>query len=196
MRLVPHPSSAPAPVREFDVAAERLADGGLALSWTARGDMDQVLLPPVESGEVATLRRDLLWHHTCFEAFLNRGGSAYRELNFGPSGGWAAYRFSTYREGMANLELPGPPLARWERSRDRLHLEVLLDAWWLEANETGAGALRIGMTGIIEDVSGTLTYWGLSHPSPAPDFHNAASFLLENVAPASTPAGHSRPSAT
>ena len=34
-------------------------------------------------------------------------GEGYYEFNFSPSGEWAAYRFSGYREGMADLPLGG-----------------------------------------------------------------------------------------
>ena len=46
-------------------------------------------------------RKNDLWQTTCFEAFLRpSGGEAYREWNFAPSGQWAAYDFSAYRQGM------------------------------------------------------------------------------------------------
>jgi hypothetical protein len=45
-----------------------------------------------------------LWRRSCFEAFIGHGGGPdYWEYNFSPSGAWAAYHFSAYREGMAPL---------------------------------------------------------------------------------------------
>ena len=48
----------------------------------------------------AAARRDELWKHTCFEAFVaENAGDGYRELNFAPSGEWAMYSFTGYRPG-------------------------------------------------------------------------------------------------
>ena len=58
-------------------------------------------------------RTDELWKATCFEAFLRETGSdAYQEWNFAPSGQWAAYDFTGYRDGMTELEVDAPPYIR------------------------------------------------------------------------------------
>ncbi|MDQ3471354.1 MAG: hypothetical protein M3428_03090, partial [Pseudomonadota bacterium] len=60
-------------------------------------------------------RADGLWRTTCFEMFLKQpGDDAYREWNFAPSGAWAAFDFSGYREGMAEAEVGSPPYIRME----------------------------------------------------------------------------------
>ena len=60
-------------------------------------------------------RADKLWRSTCFEAFLKSDGmEAYREWNFAPSGNWAAYDFSGYREGMGQADVAAPPYIRLE----------------------------------------------------------------------------------
>ena len=39
--------------------------------------------------------------------------------------------------------------------------------------------LSLGLSAVIEDDSGTLSYWALRHPSARPDFHHPDSFALE-----------------
>ena len=63
-------------------------------------------------------RADGLWQMTCLEAFLRADeAEAYREWNFAPSGQWAAYDFTAYREGMANADVSAPPYIRLEDKR-------------------------------------------------------------------------------
>ncbi len=38
--------------------------------------------------------------------------------------------------------------------------------------------LKLGLSVVIEDVDGNLTYWALAHPSDKPDFHHPDSFVL------------------
>ncbi len=60
----------------------------------------------------ANARSDGLWRHTCFEAFIRASSDiGYYELNFSPSGQWAAYQFSGYRNGMRVAdEITGVPI--------------------------------------------------------------------------------------
>ena len=116
-------------------------------------------------------RADELWKTTCFEAFLREAGSdAYQEWNFAPSGQWAAYKFSDYREGMAELEVGAPPYIRVE---DNL-------TWWTLGATISVEAGRawnLGLSAVIEEKDGTKSYWALSHPSEKPDFHHPDCFI-------------------
>ena len=60
---------------------------------------------------------------SCFEAFFGmKDCSAYYELNFSPSGQWAAYRFRAYRERRPiEVELSAPAISV-EQTADRLTL--------------------------------------------------------------------------
>ena len=101
---------------------------------------------------------------------------AYREFNFSPSGQWAAYVFTDYRAGMLPLELHRAPALRWQRTAARLELIATLPADALMTDQT---ALRIALSAVIEEQSGTITYWALKHPAGQPDFHHPGSFALE-----------------
>jgi hypothetical protein len=39
--------------------------------------------------------------------------------------------------------------------------------------------LFLGLSTVIEDDTGTLSYWALKHPSGKPDFHHPDAFALE-----------------
>jgi hypothetical protein len=128
-------------------------------------------------GPGAGQRTDGLWRHTCFEAFVAVAGeTAYRELNFSPSGDWAAYEFSAYRQGMANARLLASPQIEASQGRSRLQLDVQV-AW------PGGGEqqiLRVGLAAVIEAEDGSLSYWAAKHASgKKPDFHHPESLALE-----------------
>lgn len=117
-------------------------------------------------------RRDGLWRHTCFEVFAQLEDGCYAEFNISPSGEWAAYSFTGYREGMENLE-GRVRLHRAERAGAAFDVEAILD--WPKA----PFIQRIGMSAVIEDTDGAISWWALAHPSDKPDFHHPDSFVLE-----------------
>jgi hypothetical protein len=43
----------------------------------------------------------------------------------------------------------------------------------------GAHTLKLALTAVIEDSSGTLSYWALKHAPNKPDFHHSDGFVLE-----------------
>lgn len=156
------------------MSLDRGADRGLRLRYSLDADPERLRLPaPIANAGPA----DGLWRHTCFEVFVARhGSSAYREFNFSPSGEWAAYTFTGYRAGMLPLQLHRPPELRWQREAGRLELLAILAADALSAD---AGAVRLALSAVIEEQSGTITYWALNHPAGKPDFHHPESFALE-----------------
>ncbi|MCC6173187.1 MAG: DOMON-like domain-containing protein [Gammaproteobacteria bacterium] len=83
----------------------------LRLRYVVADDPAAVRWPPaLAAGEEP--RRDGLWRHTCFEAFVAAPaghGSGYVEYNFAPSGAWAIYRFDGYRQGMRPEPAPVAP---------------------------------------------------------------------------------------
>src|SRR3954464_8994411 len=102
LNLVPHPSTPPSRP-EFKVWANvehaaSLAAVATTNIWFGVGAPAERFVIP-EAAEPT--RADELWRTTCFEAFLRPlGEENYREWNFAPSGQWATYEFSGYRENM------------------------------------------------------------------------------------------------
>jgi hypothetical protein len=177
-RLLPHPVSEPGAVQglveDLTVDVTRL-NGKLVLLYRLTGDLEALRLPEPRPPN----RTDGLWRHTCFEAFIGRvGASEYWEYNFSPSGAWAAYHFSAYREGMAPLMKGAPPQLRLHTGEEQVQLEVTVDLSWLARSTANAG-LRLGLSAVIEDRAQVLTYWALKHPTEKPDFHHADGFVVD-----------------
>ena len=179
MQLLPHPDSLPGPVRGIQAQAARTREGFLKLAWRLDADLFRLLIPVAPTTARSPARADGLWRHTCFEAFVSAAqSSAYRELNFSPAEEWAAYGFTTYRTGMFSLDLQGPPVVHWLQTSTELTLEVVLAIDELQLGP-GADPLRLSVAAVIEDASGTLSYWALRHPAGKPDFHHPDAFALE-----------------
>lgn len=170
--LLRHPASPCAAIERIEAEAVR-REGRLLLTFLAHGDIAAVRWPESRP----PTREDGLWKRTCFEAFVQAPPSgAYCEWNLSPSSQWAAYRFESYRKAMAPL--PGATTPRIETFVEprRYELRAAIDlgpAAWPQ------GEWRLGLSAVIEEAGGALSYWALAHPSPTPDFHNAAGFVYE-----------------
>jgi len=173
LHLKCHPSARPSAVRSIGVLVRRPADAELRVIFHLDGDLRRIRVPPPGAPRIAAQ----LWRHTCFEAFIAKEGHpAYHEFNFAPSGEWAAYAFSGYRNGgrLANEEMR--PLIEVRSSRSRLELESVIRLDSLSAVHPRA-TLRVGLSAVIED-GDCLSYWALRHPADKPDFHDADGFTL------------------
>ena len=159
----------------IEVDLWRTAGGALALRYVLRAETARLTIPPPRAPGPA----DGLWRHTCFEAFVAAAGArAYREFNFAPSGQWAAYAFRAERERDGEGQLAAAPALEVARDADRLALEARLAAAALPTAPAGT-PLHIGLTAVVEDAHGALSYWALHHPGPQPDFHHRGGFVFE-----------------
>jgi hypothetical protein len=174
LNLKPHPSSAAGPVTELVVAVSRPSPVQLALDYRLVGDLERLRLPEPRP----PVRSDGLWRHSCFEAFIGHmPASHYWEYNFSPSGAWAAYHFSAYREGMAPLLKGSPPVTRASIGSGVFEFSVLLDVGWLARAPDSVG-LRLGISAVVEDRERTFSYWALEHPGDKPDFHHPGGLVV------------------
>jgi hypothetical protein len=176
--LLAHPVAQPGVAQDLvqglSVKLARPSQDHLALAFRLEAQLEALRLPEPR----APLRTDGLWRHSCFEAFIgNAGGGDYWEYNFSPSGAWAAYHFTAYREGMAPLMKGAPPQVTQKIGGDTFELHVTLDLSWLARSSAGVG-LRLGLAAVLEDRAHGLTYWALKHPAGKPDFHHADSFVI------------------
>ena len=165
--LIPHPDHPSPAAASVGVSIAR-GQGGLQLGFVVTGDLPRIVLPP----PARPCRTEGLWRSTCFELFVRGEGEAYLEFNFSPSGQWAAYGFDAYRAGRREWGLAEPPLIRISQDPDAIRLAALVTP------DLGPDP-RIGLAAVIEDTSGTLSYWALAHPAGAPDFHHPSCFALE-----------------
>lgn len=172
VHLMAHPATPCAAISAITARVRWTPEGILLLDYRLEGDIARVLWP-----EPAWSRRaDELWRHTCCELFLAEpGASAYGEANFSPSGEWALYRFTAYREGMARVEKAPPPAIARRVIAGGVELSVALD---VNSLWPGAESLHLALTAVVEDLAGNLSYWALAHPPGKPDFHHPLGFAL------------------
>ena len=138
----------------------------LRVDYVLEGDIHALRIPAPRPPRAV----DELWKHTCCELFVARPGApAYREFNFSPSGEWAAYRFSKYREGRA-AENVAPTIAVG-RSGERFDVTARVTA---EEEK-----LLLGLCAVIEEEGGATSYWALRHAPGKPDFHHPLAFAME-----------------
>lgn len=186
-RLVANDESPAPAVRGLEVLVERGGGDGLRFCFELWGDPSELRVPRPSTPRFA----DGLWRRTCFEAFVAResevasaqaadrghGSFRYLELNFSPSSEWAAYAFASYREPAEALRAALEPRIVVERAADRLRLtaEIRIDHL---SPDLVAAPLRLGLSAVIEDTAGNLSYWALRHPPGKPDFHHRDGFAL------------------
>lgn len=170
--LVLHPATPGDTVSGIAVAIE-CADAEMRLSYRLAGDIARLRLPqPAEA-----MRTDSLWQHSCFEAFLRPdGGDRYYEFNFAPSLAWAAYGFAARRGERELPDLAAPAIA-CRRDAETFEMMVRLPLDGLP-ELAQAAAMDAGISAVVEDARGLLTYWALAHASREPDFHDPATFRL------------------
>jgi hypothetical protein len=160
-----HPATSCAALRGIKVSIVRKPES-LQVAYVLEGEIDRLRIPPPRPPRIA----ERLWQYTCCEIFVAReGASGYREFNLSPSGEWAAYAFQRYREGALLLEV-SPEITVQHRA-GRLELEASLPF-------SDKGKLRIGLSAVIEEVNGALSYWALKHSPGKPDFHHPDTFAL------------------
>jgi hypothetical protein len=170
LELITPAGQSAGPVEKVTVEAERRDGNRLWVRYLVEAPLDDILIP----GPAAPERTDLLWHHTCCEAFIRTPGTdPYIEFNFSPSSRWAAYSFDAFREGMADWPLETvPEIAldlgeRWFALEAEATIPDVFDDDWL---------LQISV--IVEAKDGTKSFWALRHKPGEPDFHHSDCFAM------------------
>ena len=170
--LIPHSDAPPAdpPFKVWATIDHVASFGAMATTniwFGVSAPASRFVLPQPAEG-----RADELWRTTCFEAFLRaEGEEAYREWNFAPSGQWAAYDFTGYREGMSEAGIGAPPYVRLEDNFTWVSLGATIG---VPADQSW----QLGLSAVLEEADGTKSYWALAHPAgDKPDFHHADCFV-------------------
>ncbi|MEW6271686.1 MAG: DOMON-like domain-containing protein [Thermodesulfobacteriota bacterium] len=166
--LAHHPCT-PLRARVTVAGGAALEGASLRLRFTLRGDLASVALP---APAAAPARRDGLWRHTCFEAFLaGARRRSYVETNLAPSEDWAAYVFDDRRSGMRPAPVTRAPLVSQTRAAAALTLDAQLDLEPLAAL-LGEPPYALGLCAVIAPQAGAHAYLALAHPAAHPDFHD------------------------
>ena len=169
--LTPHPDTPCDAVAALSVEVERPEPDILSLKYLLEGDLDTLRIPLPSP---PPRRADRLWEHSCFEAFVRVAGAVdYRELNFAPSGAWAAYRFESYRARMSEADVAEPAIdsdmaGRTVALSATVPLDLDPDLDW-----------EVGLATIVEDILGERSFFALVHPPGEPDFHDRDCFVVQ-----------------
>lgn len=119
-----------------------------------------------------------LWEKTCFEIFIKNEKDSYVEFNFSPNFEWNCFYF----------QKKGDALKEWERmNRPSTDILLSLDHYFLVAEIRkelfppgffdGNHELSVGISSVLKEKSGSLSYWALSHHDSRPNFHDFRSFV-------------------
>ncbi len=198
--LAAHPSTPNEAVRALSARVRMEDSNMLVFDYSLDADLSRVRVPlPVAGAQTAGgaqmgagaqmgvaaqtappgARVDALWKHTCFEAFVARADvPGYHEFNFSPSGDWAIYRFSAYREGVSPVQIGEAPQISLHRGDAGFDLKATVRLESL-ADLRDAPRLKVALAAVIEDENGRLSYWALRHAPGKPDFHHPSAFALE-----------------
>jgi hypothetical protein len=174
-----HPAIPTDAVRGIDVTVVRQR-ALLTLTFRLDADRERIRIPPPRPTAIV----HQLWEHTCFELFAAlENASAYHELNLAPSGEWAGYQFRAYREIDAILDDTCAPRIAVRPSGERFELEASIALARLSPAYADA-PLCLGLSAVIEELSGRRSYWALAHPAAQPDFHHRDARALRLEPPA------------
>jgi len=168
--LTAHPAHPPVGVSAIEARVIGWDAAWLRVRWRVEGA--QALVVPAFAGRG---RADELWRTTCFELFLRpQGAEAYVELNLSPSERWAAYDFTSYREGMAERPASREPDCAMRQGSSFAIFDAAIPRDVLPGLPAAAN-----FAAVIEEEGGAISYWALAHPEAKPDFHGPACFTVE-----------------
>jgi hypothetical protein len=171
-----HPDSRCDAATRIEVYVSRGGGGNLLLHYYAIGTSGLVI---AVAAAAPSRSQDDLWRHTCFEAFLRpTEGDGYCEFNFAPSRQWAAYHFDGYRSGKRAVIETDPPSIELRHASEQFELRAHLKLDGLPGVSVDS-PLRLGLSAVVEEKNGRLSYWALKHAPGKPDFHHSDCFALE-----------------
>ncbi|MEH1894595.1 MAG: DOMON-like domain-containing protein [Nostoc sp.] len=146
----------------------------LAIRYMLEGDLKKIAIFPISN---TPSRKHELWKDTCFEFFLGIKNSAqYWEFNLSPAGHWNAYHFDGYRQGMQEETAFEKLPFSVQNQADGLTLLLDIDLGKIISVEQ---AIEVGITTVVKDRGGEVTYWALTHLGAEADFHLRDSFIIE-----------------
>jgi hypothetical protein len=162
-------------VEQITVRLARGTEGELTLTYVLEGELSRLCVP---SPQVPGFVRGL-WDHTCCEIFIARENQpGYHEFNISPSAQWAAFAFDGYRQNMRDVrdEALNPRIVLRQHAR-RLELDAVIRLDRLSSALAHTN-LALGVSTVIEDTDGAISFWAYRHAPNEPDFHHADCFAL------------------
>jgi hypothetical protein len=144
----------------------------LQIQYQLTGDVQLLTIPAPHSPQ----RRFELWEATCFEFFLApTNAEHYWEFNLSPSGDWNVFRLDGYRSGLRDETTFETLPFQVTQGEGSLGLELAINlSSILEPNQDAIAAI----TTVLQDRSGTMSYWALCHQGKEADFHRRDGFTM------------------
>lgn len=160
---------------KIEITSElNLSEDAVYISYKITGSLDELDLG---DGTPVHERKIKLWEKTCFELFIKNSKDQYIEFNFSPVFEWNCFFFNK----------KGDPLSPWIKidhiasdillSKDIFHIivEIKKDQFpphFFDVKQD----MSAGITSVIKNKLGHLSYWALSHEADRPNFHHFDSF--------------------
>lgn len=118
-----------------------------------------------------------LWEKTCFECFIRNSADQYVEFNFSPNFEWNCFYFEKKGNPLTELSSMLRPETEILLSADHFFIFVDIKKEFFPKNFfDNNGQLSVGLTSVIKEKTGRLSYWALSHADSKPNFHHFDSF--------------------
>ncbi|MEH2202080.1 DOMON-like domain-containing protein [Nostoc sp.] len=171
--LQPFPSNESPP--NWKISGNVVRNGNkVAIRYMLEGDLKEItIFPPSNTPS----RKHELWKDTCFEFFVGINNSEqYWEFNLSPARHWNVYRLDGYRQGMQ--EETAFEKLQFDVQNQGKGLAIMLD---LDLGKiiSGEQAIEVGITTVVKDRNGEVTYWALTHLGAEADFHLRDSFIIQ-----------------
>ncbi|WP_375479538.1 DOMON-like domain-containing protein [uncultured Nostoc sp.] len=153
----------------------------LTICYNLGGNLKEIALAKPTEGIAppsnAPSRKYELWKDTCFEFFLGiKDSQRYWEFNLSPAGHWNIYRFDGYRQGMQEETAFEKLPFSIQNQADGLALALDVD---LDKIVSAEQAIEVGITTVIKNIDGNVSYWALTHRGEEADFHLRDSFIVK-----------------
>lgn len=155
----------------------RLQDGKIFIEYRIENSAQIIGMKKLNEGKIHGAQADELWKNTCFEAFWSfseKPSDPYWEFNLAPDGRWNVYTFHEYRKRNPHWKPAFKPEVSITKDGEKTVLHVSFPF----GNATPSLKLYFGLSAVIENKDGKLSYWALTHTESEPDFHDKRSFTL------------------
>ena len=170
--LIPYPhDSHPA----IDIICEfNQTDESVFISYKITGNLS---LLDLGEGHPKHERKIKLWEKSCFELFIQNAQNEYIEFNFSPEFEWNSFYFKKKGDPIVEFLKMKTPKLDILLSLEVFHLIAEIDKKnFPEGFFLKDLGLKAGITSVIKDKEGKLSYWALSHEDQRPNFHHPDSF--------------------
>lgn len=142
------------------------------ISYKVQGDLASIDLGPGVPNHARVIK---LWEKSCFELFIKNSKDNYIEFNFSPEFEWNCFYFEKKGDALAEYARMNCLKTDILLSLEVFHLIVEIDKSKFPEGFF-AGDLSAGITSVIKEKSGKMSYWALSHNDTRPNFHHFDSF--------------------